>query len=399
MPQPTTSPSRRLASALCLLLSLPFAAAAAPPQAKDAERERALRLWEAQNFVEAAPLLEKLAAASPEDVAVLSRLGFALYALSSQVKDPAAREAARERARAVLLRSKEAGDNSNITRLTLDALASGDPTANPFTAIKEAERAMREGEEAFVRGDLDGALAAYRRALELDPKLYEAALYAGDMYFKKGHTTDDPRARGEMMSRAAEWFARAVAIDPDRETAHRYWGDALMMGQNRKEESRARFADAVVAEPYSRHAWAGLIQWGGQYGVRPAHPPITPPKSAAEAGADPVWAPYFAAREEWRTRRFAEAFPGARGYRHSLAEEAAALRAASAAASKLAWSGKALTPALEALVELDKAGLLEAFVLLARADEGIAQDYAEYRRANRDKLRRYLLEYVASGKY
>jgi len=35
----------------------------------------------------------------------------------------------------------------------------------------------------------------------------------------------------------------------------------------------------------------------------------------------------------------------------------------------------------------------------AATDEGIARDYVEYRKTNRDKLRRYLLEYVASGKY
>ena len=55
--------------------------------------------------------------------------------------------------------------------------------------------------------------------------------------------------------------------------------------------------------------------------------------------------------------------------------------------------------ALDALVQFEEAGLLEAYVLFARTDEGIARDYVEYRKANRDKLRRYLTEYVASGKY
>ena len=129
--------------------------------------------------------------------------------------------------------------------------------------------------------------------------------------------------------------------------------------------------------------------------MRLTHPRVDVPKDAATD--DPVWGPYAAARAEWRLKRFAEAFPG-EAYRHSLAEEAAALRAVAVAASSSAWAGKELTPTLANLIELNKAGLLEAYVLLAHADEGIAQDYAAYRKANRDKLRRYLLDYVSSGK-
>jgi hypothetical protein len=141
------------------------------------------------------------------------------------------------------------------------------------------------------------------------------------------------------------------------------------------------------------------VQWAQKYGVRLAHPPVELPKDAASVAGDPVWGPYAATRAEWRARRFAEAYPGQRGYRHSLSEEAAALRAVAEAASKAAWSGDRLTPTLRSLIELNKAGLLEAFVLIALPDEGVAQDYAEYRKANRDKLRRYFIEHLASGKY
>ena len=53
---------------------------------------------------------------------------------------------------------------------------------------------------------------------------------------------------------------KAVAINADRETAHRYWGDALMMGQGKRDASREHFVDAIVAEPYTRNAWVGLVQ-------------------------------------------------------------------------------------------------------------------------------------------
>jgi hypothetical protein len=41
-------------------------------------------------------------------------------------------------------------------------------------------------------------------------------------------------------------------------------------------------------------------------------------------------------------------------------------------------------------------GLLKPYILFARPDQGITLDYAAYRKANREKLRRYWLE-VAIG--
>ncbi len=52
---------------------------------------------------------------------------------------------------------------------------------------------------------------------------------------------------------------------------------------------------------------------------------------------------------------------------------------------------------LERLILLDDKGLIEAYVLFARANQGIAMDYPAFRKANRDKLRRYLLEYVCAN--
>jgi tetratricopeptide (TPR) repeat protein len=406
MPTDRTAPRRAVAAAavkLCLALLLVASAGAGPHalgrRQDDPERERAFKLWEAQNFVEAMPLLEKLAQKYPDDPSVLGRLGFSIYASSTSVKDPAKRKEMRDRSKQILLKSREAGDNSSLTALILDSLESGkDPTGDPFSHVRDAEKAMRDAEEAFVRGDLDKALAGYKHALELDPRLYEAALYAGDMYFKKGHVEKDARKKDGLMNEAGVWFAKAVAIDADRETAHRYWGDALMMGQGKRDESREHFVDAVVAEPYSRNAWVGLVQWGEKYAVRLAHPRVEVPKSPAEAAGDAVWGAYASTRAEWRARRFAETYPGERAYRHSLAEEAAALRALADAASKAGWSGQQLSPTLTNVIELNKAGLLEAFILIAMPDEGIEQDYAAYRKANRDKLRRYLLDYVSGGK-
>jgi tetratricopeptide (TPR) repeat protein len=80
-----------------------------------------------------------------------------------------------------------------------------------FSGTAEVQAAMREGEAAFVKGDLDAAVAAYARALALDPHQYDAALFTGDVSFKK-----------KDHEQADKWFARAVEIDPNRETAYRY---------------------------------------------------------------------------------------------------------------------------------------------------------------------------------
>ena len=103
------------------------------------------------------------------------------------------------------------------------------------------------------------------------------------------------------------------------------------------------------------------------------------------------WLMYDLTRVAWARGEFAKEFPAERIYRHSLVEEAAALRMVAESTAKDIKSGKIKSPepSLSTLVKLNEEGLLEAYVLLGRADRGIAQDYAEYRQANRDKLRRY----------
>lgn len=409
----------RFPALLFLAFSISSQTNALVQQQEPPEWKQAIELYEAQNFVAALPLLEKAAAAQPDNPMVLSRLGFSLYAVAATEKDIDQRKKMLDRARQVLLKSQSLGDDSNLTKITLDGL-SGEATIVPFSQTKAAEAAIREGEAAFVRGDMDSAIASYKRALELDPKLYDAALYAGDSEFKKAYISKDPQFRKEHFEQAAIWFAKAIAIDANRETAYRYWGDALKM-QGRSDEARDKFVDAIVAEPFNRKPYMGLTQWADGRKISMAHPKIVVPTNVSSdkpgqvqmtvndlalKGSDKdgtaAWLMYGIVRAGWmpnkdaRSEKFAKAYPGEPKYRHSLAEELEALKlvADSVAVQLKEKKISELDPSLANLIKLNEAGLVAAYVLFARVDEGIARDYATYRTSNRDKLRRYWLDVV-----
>jgi tetratricopeptide (TPR) repeat protein len=420
MPEQTSTPSRRYTIAICALLLFGLLQGVVPRSFAQAntsgqeERQRALQLWDQTKFAEAIPLLEKLVKASPDDVVLLERLGWATIVVANSMTDQQERAKARERARTYLLRAKELGDDSELLRTGLESLAGVDPASLAFSSNKEADKAMREGEEAHSKGDLDKAIAAYQRALQHDPKLYWAALFTGDMYFKKGYQLTDARAKKEQMDKAGEWFARAIAIDENVETAYRYWGDALMNLGN-QEEAKTKFIDAIIAEPGNRKGYVGLAQWGERNQIGMAHPKIEIPVKLTLSGdkkldvyLDPslrdstdgsgAWEHYGFVRAKWVVEDFVKAFPNEKAYRHTLREETEALRKAAEVAAEWLKSGKikSLSPSLAALVKINEAGLLEPFIFFSLVDQGIARDYNAYRQANRDKLRRYWKEFVIS---
>src|SRR6185503_20321630 len=77
---------------------------------------------------------------------------------------------------------------------------------------------------------------------------------------------------------AGVWFAKSIAIDANRETAYRYWGDALD-AQEKTDEARDKFVEAIVAMPYNRTAYVGLTQWGQRHNVSLGHPRIDVPSN------------------------------------------------------------------------------------------------------------------------
>jgi tetratricopeptide (TPR) repeat protein len=368
----------------------------------DAERRRAFQLYKDGKYVEALPVFEKVAAAYPDDLEVLETYGFLVLTQTAYLKDAAARKQARLRGREILVKAQQLGANSSLTRAMIESVPPDGGDDTMFSTRKEVDEAMREGEAAFAKSDFPKALEMYQRALLFDPNLYEAALFVGDVYF----ATADQR-------KAGEWFARAAAIDPNRETAYRYWGDALMK-QGRATEAGEKFVEAYIAEPYNRLARAGFLNWGNKLHLTLGHPQVELPVSVAKkqeggatitlnpdiddkSGAGAAWMAYGLIRSRWVTSEFAKQYPNEQSYRHSLKEEAAAMRAAIAVLNRQKGDGPKGDASLQILMKLDQEGLLEAFILLALPDEGIAQDFAAYRKSNTENLRRYVKDYVLTG--
>lgn len=389
-------------------------AQSARSQHDEEDRKKAYELFEAQQFLRALPLLERLAVNHPKDGGILARLGFALFARSQTIREPEKRKADRALARATLLRARALGIRDTIPADLIDSLIAsvppdGSETAeNRFSEKPQAQEAMVAGETAFVNGDIDGALAFYKKALALDPDLYQAPLFAGDMYLKK-----------QEFEKAGEWYSRAIDINPDRETAYRYWGNVLLAIEW-FQEARDKYIEAIIAEPYNPYVWNnGLVRWANRKGVRLAHPKIDIPaevftlrdkKTTVTVSPEALdksddgsaaWLFYGLRRATWAMGKFAKEYPDEKEYRHSLKEEADGLRGVVEAVRQLLADGnvKKLHQDLEILLKLDDEGLLEAYVLFARVNEQIARDFLSYRKTHRDKLRKYLQDYVASGKY
>ncbi len=372
----------------------------------EAAKQQAIALYKQGRMTDVLPIAENLYAKNPKDMQVVELYAFSTFASTLTMKDPAERKQARKKARDLAVIARELGDDSNLLKTILEVPADGGGE-DGYSKRKDVDAAMREAETAFARGDYKKALAAYSVAFQLDPNLYTAALFSGDVYYKQGD-----------VQKAGEWFAKAIEINPHAETAYRYWGDALMNVAKKKEESRDKFIDAIIAQPYDRRAWMGLTQWGEKYGVKLGHPRVDVPKNSVQRKDDKnvniflspndkkdgseAWFAYSIARAAWMTdEKRKEEFPNEKEYRHSLREEVAALKMVTDVVAGNVKEKKVKEIALDIsvanLLKLQQADLLEPYILFVQADQGIAQDYAAYRKSNRDKLRKYLSEVVVNG--
>jgi predicted Zn-dependent protease len=364
---------------------------------------QANELYKAGKKLEALPLYEDLAKTYPNEMLYQERLAACLDAEAEQTNDPAQAKALLTRMRDAARRAVQLGDKANFVQ----DMANFDVDA-PETLAQgsSAEALMQEAEKAFAAGDYPAAQAKYVAAAAADPHLYVAALYAGDAAYAQHD-----------LPTAAQWFARAVAIDPNRETAYRYWGDAILLYGNDPEAAKNKFIDAIVAEPYNKYAWQGLQQWAVRQKAvlnspkidRPAAPAVDPknPKNITiNINPDALdknnegsfaWVAYASKRALFRGDEFKKQFPNEQEYRHTLKEEDEALSLVVTLVRQNKIPPEKLDESLRNLLEVYDAGMLDCWILINGADQGIVQDYAAYRDAHRQLLHDYLVRFVVHG--
>lgn len=385
---------------MVFLIAAAFAAIT-PAQSDDpvAMKKQALQLMDEQKMTEALPLLEKLSDLTPKDPEVRVKLGFALLGKAITVSDETEKRQLRIRARDAFIRARDLGDDSELVKGLLDGLPEDGSAKMGYSDNSEANKLMEKGEAAFATGKMDDAFAFYQSALKLDPNCYFAALFSGDIFVQQQKYAD-----------AETWYQKAIQINPYIETAYRYSATPLMK-QKKYDQARDRYIESFIIDPYNRLAVSGILQWAQATNTNLSHPKIDIPEITVGADGkmnttlniNPLvddgslaWASYATTREEWRKGKFAKAYPKETAYRHSLKEEADALRSVVSAARTI--KPKQLNPQIELIEKMDKDGVLEAFILMAIPDRGIAQDHAAYLRQNRDKLRKYVLSYVIEQK-
>ena len=355
-------------------------------------------LYRQDKMVEAVPAIEQWIAADPKDAMAHELLGFALLGKAVHATDPKERAALRIKARASFVKTKSMGNGTNLINALIESLPEDGSDGQPFSDDPKSQALTMAGEKAFTAGKIDEAIDLYKQAAAADAKNYYAPLFVGDMLLKK-----------DAYSEAETWYQKAIAVDPFRETAYRYSGTPLMR-QRKYDQALERYIDAWIAEPYSRFAMNGIIQWGQVTGTRLGHPKIDVPeiklgqdgKANTTLNVNPLaddgglaWMAYVTTRESWRKEKFAKANPKEKQYRHSLAEEVDALREVVKMAGSL--KSKQKNEQFEMIKTMDSDGVLEAFVLMAIPTQGIAQDHAAYLRSNRDKLRLYVKKYVVEA--
>lgn len=392
----------------------------------DAERAQANQLYLAGKHLEALPLYEDLCRQDQANPAFAERHGAGLIEKAGPLTDPKEKTAIYMQGIQELERAEKLGDDSPFVENVLGGFAKtpmgvasgGSMGGLPLTAgyyyngDPQARALLGQGEQAFGQRDFTAALKLYQQALETDPKLYTAALYAGDSCLKM-----------KDYASAGVWYGKAIAIDPDRETAYRYWGDALMQAGDTA-GAKLKYEQGMAAEPYTRSGFNGLRQWGimTKTSIIRTHlhaPPmprkdgkITDQSFYAETGdGHSSWLVYAQTRMardpnvvffQWVMGGVVKSDPQLdfvpNGYVHTLPEEVEAVNAMLADVKKKIAAGtvteEKLEPELKTLLIVQKDGMLEPFILLSFNDAGLMHGYPEYRAAHRDQVIAYIDKYM-----
>ncbi|HEX9927302.1 MAG TPA: tetratricopeptide repeat protein [Pyrinomonadaceae bacterium] len=384
---------------LFLIVFLTVNIAVAQNRQNDKELTQALEFVKQNRLIDALPLLEKSSVRYPDDAEIQAHLGVAILVNAATLKVEEARKKEVARAGIVLRKAKKLGTENIIALHYLDKIEDGDDVGVAFDASsKEVEDAIREGEGFFNRGEYEKALVAYERAFKLDPKSYDAAVFAGDSFYAQ-----------KKYKESESWFAKAVAIDANREQAFRFWADALVH-QGKTKEALVKFADAFIADPNSRLVADTFLKAVKNFGDRRSSPFVVIPSKEneseividaallKESDGTASWHRFSDIRKT-QIENFNKVANG-RTFSSTVSEDVEALKAVALAARGFAQKNKslALDKSLENLIKLDSLGMLDVYTIFFIHGGARSGEYEKFREKNRDRMRKFLIDYFAEDK-
>jgi tetratricopeptide (TPR) repeat protein len=382
---------------VCFLL-LTNSTFAQNPQ-NDKEVIQAMEFVKKNRYIDALPLLEKVAVRYPNDVEIQTQLGIAILTNSVTIKDEALRKVEIVRASKVLKKARELGTENIVALHYLEKIEEGQDIGVAFNiSNKEVEDAIREGEGFFGRGEYDKAFQAYQRAYKLDPKSYDAALFSGDCFYSQ-----------QKYKESEEWFAKAVAINSDREQAFRFWGDALA-NQGKGKESLSKYANAFIAEPSSSLTWESFLNAIKRFGNRKTSPFIVLPAedkiSNYNLVVDKTVLSSIDGTDNWN--RFSETrqkqieqfnkIANGRKFEPTIIEDVEALKNVAVGVKASVQKGVKVSKSMENIVTLEKLEMLDIYTILIIHGGDNCPEYIDFREKNRERMERFLVEYFAEIK-
>jgi tetratricopeptide (TPR) repeat protein len=161
-----------------------------------------------------------------------------------------------------------ADDSSVISENTDDSsAANGDSTSQSESigreVSQEVEELYNQGRKFYYAGDLEGAIAAFEKALEIDPKFHDAWKNLVVTWNKRGNILKNLGRYTEAMAA----YNKALEIDPKCHFAWNNLGGTLNdLGRNT--EAMGAYKTALKFDPKFHFAWNGLgnaLNYLGRY--------------------------------------------------------------------------------------------------------------------------------------
>ena len=129
----------------------------------------------------------------------------------------------------------------------------GRPSGDELLARREREavRSLEEGDRLRTQGELDGALAAYLRAIDAKDNFVEVIMVASALMLERGRAAE-----------AADLVQRLVDLDATSVNAHNYLGLAQYQA-HRLDEARASFSRSLELDPQHVETLVNLsvLEW------------------------------------------------------------------------------------------------------------------------------------------